>query len=97
MTDLRSHQALITPRKPSRDVGMPRNTRENMNIPGNVFDRQHARRDPDELHNDSRNLSMSLASLRTEGIENSGSEEPLQSILLPCFSVRARRKLLDDK
>ena len=35
--------------------------------------------------------------LRTEGIENSGSEEPLQSILLPCFSVRARRKSQDDK
>ena len=32
-------------------------TRENMSIPGNVSDRQHARRDPDELHNDSRNLA----------------------------------------
>ena len=33
------HQALITlsSRKPSREVGMPRNTRENMSIPGNVF------------------------------------------------------------
>ena len=28
---------------------MPRNTRENLSIPGNVSDRQHARRDPDEL------------------------------------------------
>ena len=28
-----------------------------MSIPGNVFDRQHAERDPDELHNDSRNLA----------------------------------------
>ena len=35
--------------------------------------------------------------LRKEGIENSGSEEPLQSIPLPCFSVGARRKSLDDK
>ena len=35
--------------------------------------------------------------LRKEGIENSGSEEPLQSIPLPCFSERARRKSLDDK
>ena len=54
-----SHQALITSssRKPSREVGMPRNTREIMSIPGNVFDRQHARRDPDELHNDSRDLA----------------------------------------
>ena len=30
--------------------------------------------------------------LRKEGSENSGSEEPLQSTLLPCFSVIARRK-----
>ena len=71
-------------------LGMPRNTRENMSIPGNVFDRQHARRDPEELHNVSRNLAISLAILRTEGIEKSGSEEPLQSILLPCFSRKAR-------
>ena len=35
--------------------------------------------------------------LRKEGIENSGSEEPLQSIHLPCFSARARRKSPDDK
>ena len=53
------HQTLITPssRKSSREVGMPRNTRENMCFPGNVFDRQHARRDPDELYNYSRNLA----------------------------------------
>ena len=33
------HQAPITlsSRQPSREVGMPRNTRENMSIPGNVF------------------------------------------------------------
>ena len=41
----------------SREVGMPRNTRESMSIPGNVFDRQHARRNPDELYDDSRNLA----------------------------------------
>ena len=35
---------------PSREVGMPRNTRENMSILGNVFDR-HDRRDPYELYN----------------------------------------------
>ena len=28
-----------------------------MSIPGNVFDRQHAQRDPVELHNYSRNLA----------------------------------------
>ena len=33
-------------------------TRESMSIPGKkFFDRQHARRSPDELHNDSRNLT----------------------------------------
>ena len=53
------HQALIpsSSRMPSREVGMPRNTRENMSIPGNVIDRQHVRRDREELHNDSRNLA----------------------------------------
>ena len=38
-----------------------------------------------------------LGILRKERIENSGSEEPLQSILLPSFPVRARRKSPDDK
>ena len=54
------HQALITPssKKPSREVGMPRNTREIKSVSGNVFDCQHARRDPDELHNDSRKLAI---------------------------------------
>ena len=88
------HQDLITSssRKPSREVGMPRNSREDMSIPGNVFDRQHARRDPDELLNDSRNLATSSAILRTEGIENNGSDEPLQLLPLPCFFVRAKKK-----
>ena len=61
-----------------------------MSIPGNVFDRQRARRDPVEFFNDSRNLATSLAILRTEGIEKIESEGPLQSILVSCFSVRAR-------
>ena len=37
-----------------------------MSFPGNFFDRQRARRDPEELHNYSRNLAISLAILRTE-------------------------------
>ena len=41
-------------------------------------------------------LTMSTT-LRKEGIEKSGSEEPLQSIPLSSFSVRAKRKSLDDK
>ena len=73
------YQALITSssRKRSREVGLPRNTRDNMRIPGNVFDRQHARREADELHNDSRNLAISLAILRTERIEKNESEETI--------------------
>ena len=73
------HQALITPssKKPSREVGMPRNTREKKSISGNVFDCQHARREPDEFHNDSRKLAVSFAFLRKEGIENSGSEKTI--------------------
>ena len=84
------HKTLITSssRKPSCEVEMPRNTRENMNLPRNIFDRQHARRDRDELQNDSRNL---------ERIEKSGSEEPLQSIPLPCFLVRAEKSQTTSK
>ena len=99
------HQALITSssRKFSREVGMPRSTREKMSIPGNVFDRQHAQRDPDELYKYSKNWQHHQESLmisrilRKEGIEKNGSEEPLQSRPLPCFSVRLRRKSLDSK
>ena len=36
-----------------------------MSIPGNVVDCQHARRDSDELYNDSRNLAILLDILRT--------------------------------
>ena len=53
-------------------------------IPGNAFDCQHARRDPDASHNDSRNLATLLGILRTEGIEESESEEPSQSTPLFC-------------
>ena len=95
------HQALITSssRKPSHEVGMLRNTRENMSIPGNVFDRQHAQRDPDDFstiqeiwQHHWESLTMSRI-VRKEGIENSGSEEPLQSMRLPCFSITARTQM----
>ena len=57
------HQALITSssRKPGREVGMLRDTRENMSIPGNVFDCQHARWDPDELYHYSRDFATPSA------------------------------------
>ena len=70
---------------------MLRNTQEDISIPGNVFDCQHARRNSDELHNDSNNLATLSAILRTEGIEKIESEEPLQSIPISCFSMRARQ------
>ena len=90
----RPHQALISSssRKSSREVGMLRNTREHMNTHGNVFDWQHAPWDPDELHNDSRNLATSLATLRTEEIEKSGSEETLQSITCLMLFMRSKTK-----
>ena len=89
-----SHQALIplSSKKPSRESRMQQNTREDMIIPGSVFDCQPARRVPEELNNDSINLAI----LRTEGIERSGSEEPLQSMHSPCFSGKVKEKSLDD-
>ena len=62
-----------------------REIHERMSILGNVFDRLHARRDSGELHNDSSNLAISLAILRTEGIENSGSEEHCNQYLYFVF------------
>ena len=84
-------------KKPSRDARTQRNTREDMSIARSVFDCQPARRVPEELHNDSRNLETPSGIQRREGIEKSGSEEPLQSIHLPCFSVGAREKSLDHR
>ena len=64
-----------------------------MSTPGNVLDCQPARRGPDELHDTSKNLASSSGILRREGIEKSGSEEPLQSIHIPCFQGRARENV----
>ena len=79
------HRALITSssRKPSCEIGMLRNTRQDMSIPGNFFGCQHARRDRDELHNDSRNLAT-LLEYSENRIWKSESEEPLQSTPLSC-------------
>ena len=93
-----SHQALITPssRKPCRESRLQRDTRRDKHIPGNVFDRQSARRVPEELHDDSRNLAASSGIQRREGIENSGSQKPLQPLPSPCFSGIAKDKSQDD-
>ena len=89
-----SHQTFITSSstEPSSETSMQRNTREDLSVLGDAFDCQPARRDPDDLHNDQRNLATSSGVLRREGIEKSRSEEPLQSIPLPCFHGRARQK-----
>ena len=63
-----------------------------MSIPGNVFDCQLARRVPEELHNDSINLATPSGIQGREGIEKSGSEEPLQPIPLHCFSEEQDKK-----
>ena len=58
------HQALITSssRKPSRESRMQRKTQEDMSSLGNVFDCQPARRDPDDLHNDSKKFGIIIRS-----------------------------------
>ena len=84
-----SHQALIPS---SRESRMQRNTLEDMGIPGSAFDCQPARRVPEESYKDSRNLAAPSGIQRREGIEKSGSEEPLQPMPLPCFSGKLRKK-----
>ena len=44
-------------------------------------------------YNDSRILATLLGILRTEGIEKSESEDPLQSTPLSCSEIRARQKV----
>ena len=67
-----------------------------MSIPGSVSDFQPGRRVPEELYNDSRNLAAS-SGIQRRRIEKSGSEEPWQPMLLPCFSRKAEEKSLDDR
>ena len=56
-----SHQAFIpsSSRKPGRESRMQRDTLGDISIPGNVFDCHFARRVPEELNDDSRNLATS--------------------------------------
>ena len=89
------HIELLFPRVPKSPAASPECTEihKDMSIPGSVFDCQPARRVPHELHSDSRNLASSSGIQRREGIEKSGSEEPLQRIHLPCFSGKAEEKV----
>ena len=56
-----------------------------MSIPGNVFDHQHGQRDSDELHNDSRNLAISLAILRSEELRIVGAKNHCNQCLYLAF------------
>ena len=89
-----SHQALLISSyiKLSRGSRMQRNTRGLMSILGTDFGCQPARRDLNDLHNNSNNLAASQGFLRREGIEKSVSEESLQSISLPCIQGRAGQR-----
>ena len=91
------HQALITSssRKRSREVGMLRNTREDVSIPGNVFDRQHAQRVPEELHNDSRNLATPTGIKRREQTEcrKVGAKNHCNQYLYLAFQGEQREKV----
>ena len=68
-----------------------------MSIPRSVVDCQPARRVPEESYNDSRKLGASSGIQAREGIEKSGSEEPLQPLPLPCFFGKRQGKSLDDR
>ena len=74
------HQGLVT----SSSKTKPRM------ISGSVFDCQLARRVPQEFFSDSRSLSASSGIQRREGIEKSGSEEPLQPVPSSCISGKAQ-------
>ena len=73
---------------------MQQNTREDLSIPGNVFDCQPARRVPEELHDDSRNLATPSVIQRRERIEKS------RTIATNTFALlfgKTKGKSLDDR
>ena len=49
-----------------------------MSFPGNVFDRQHAQRDPEKLCNDSRNLATPLGI--ADDVEDSDHDATLEAL-----------------
>ena len=90
------HQPPITSRsrrKPSREFGLLRDTREKMS--GNAFACQPVWRNPDELHNDSGKLATSSGMNKRDGIGKSDSGKPVQAKPIPCFQ-RARKKSHDS-
>ena len=72
---------------------MQRNAWEDTSAPGNAFDCQPARRVPEELHNDSRNLATPSEIPRREGIEKCWSEERSQPLPSHCFTGEAKEKV----
>ena len=95
-----AHQALIpsSSKWPSREVGMPRNTREDMSIPGSVYDCQPARQVREESYNDSRNLAASSGIQRREGIEKTWEWSTIATnVFILLFFWKSWGKSLDDK
>ena len=68
-----------------------------MSIPGSVFDGQPARRVPEESYNGSSNSATPSGIQTKEGIEKSGSEEPLQPMPSPSFAGKTKDNNLDDR
>ena len=82
--------------KPSREPGLPRDTREDTSILGNAFDCHPTRRDPDELYNDSGNLRDLIENDKERRIwEKLRAENQCQAMPIPCFQERARQTSLD--
>ena len=83
--------------KPSREPGLPRDTREDTSNPANAFDCLPTRRDPDELYYDSRNLATTSRMTRKEGYGKNESGEPVETTSMPCFQGKAGPTSLDKK
>ena len=92
------HQALITSssRKPSGESRMQRNAREEMSIPGSIFDCQPARRVPEELHNDSKKLEISLAILRKEELRKVGVKNHCNQYLYLASAENCLESMCDS-
>ena len=84
-------------RKSSRDSGVPRNTRSEMNIWGRVFEDLAAQEHPKEFFENSKNLATSSSSMTRKDrmricLEKELDQEPVTTIPIPCFQERARGK-----
>ena len=81
-------------RRPSCDSEMPRNTRDDMSIRGNVFEDPTAQIHPKEFFKKSKNLATSSSMTRKDQTGNHLEKELSQEHMntIPCFQRRARCK-----